>query len=64
VVEFQPASSAVLRRRLAVLLDSTRPLLATQPVELKHQALSQKAEILLPQTWAWETRVIDVLPLP
>jgi hypothetical protein len=64
VVGFQPASSAVLRRRLAVLLDSTMPLPATQTVEVKHQALPQKAVILLPQNWAWQAKVIDVFPLP
>jgi hypothetical protein len=64
VVQLQPASSAALKRPLTVLLDSTRAVPATQTVELDHQALPQKADILLPMNWAWETRAIDVFPLP
>jgi hypothetical protein len=64
VVQFRPASSAVLKRRLSVLLDSTRPLPSAQTVEIEHQVLSRKHEILLPQNWASETRMIEVFPLP
>jgi hypothetical protein len=63
VVQFQPASRGAIERRFSVLLDATGPLPATETVEIQHQILPRKAETLLPQNWAWETRVIGVLPL-